>query len=722
MSRRKRTFLTASATIALSLAASQTLAQESFTWNGGAGTGEDWEAGGNWTGGTGFASVYPGDQAADNANLNVALGGNLGVVIDGKSITLGTLTLGAADGAFTTTVSGSSGLTLTPVNIATVGAAGAVNEIAIDVAVPTSHLTIASSGTNPLTLSGSLRLLSPTAGTFRDVRNESGQRLTLSGPVVLSDNAAAAGSLRFRNNSSSTETVIEGIISDGAATGGRVNYARGTFHIKANNTYTGITQLGENSPNADATHVLYTDQPFGTGRLDISGQSATKTLEGATGLGTRTLGNNIRLSRPLRFAGSAPFVLAGTVTQGNSTTLTNDITGVGTTLTLNGNAFAADSADSRTFTFQGSGTTTFNGILEDTSHASTQFGSLRKAGTGRLIVTNAAGASYGGNTEPFEGVLQLGTGAAPVNIPSTLIVGGITTTGTLELNHNASQTIGATVNGQVNINNVSSGTTILSGTSFASAGTINVDAGTMLINGTDVAGRTVTGASRSAFKTITVDSTAGFVVGQPLTASGAGLMTIAPGTYITQILSPTSIAVNNDPGGGTGASNDVDFRAGTGTGSSNVIVDAGATVGGTGTIGGLLGVNGTVAPGASVGTLTVYGNAIINGTLLAELDATAGTSDLLDVAAKLTLGPSSTLDLDEIAGLADDSAYIIASYNELAGTFLNVTGMPAGYQLDYSFFDGSSANNIAVVPVPEQTAMVLLPALAVTLLRRRHSA
>jgi autotransporter-associated beta strand protein len=698
------------AAAALSVCGSTALAQENFTWNGGSGTSLDWELSTNWTGGSGFFSQYPGDAAIDSANLNVNLGANLGVIIDAKSITLNNLTVGAADGAFATSISGGAGITLTASSIATLGAAGAANSIDLDFVMPNGNVEILAGGTNALTLNGDLLNNAPVASTFRDIRNESGQTFTINGDVVLSDTVGTAGNLRFRNNAAGTETVINGEISDGVGGAGDVNYARGTFHIMGDNTYSGGTQLGENSPNSAATHIIYTDHGFGTGQITVSGGSAEKTIEGAAGFGTRTLDNDIRLSRALRVAGSESLILNGVLFQGNSTTFTNDVSGVGKTVTVNGNVFAANSSDNRTFVFQGSGTTVVTNVIDDTT-SGTAVGSVRKSGTGRLILTNTAVAAYDGNTEVFDGTLQLGNGGAAVNIPATVLGGGSATTGTLEINHSGAMTLGATPNFQLNINHVGAGTTTLSAASFASAGTVNVDAGTVLINGGNVASHLVGSALKLSGKQLQVDTTAGLLVGQPLAVStdNGGGLTIPGGTYITSILSGNIIEVNNTMGGTSGAAtNEVTFAAGTGTGNSSVIVDAGATVGGNGTIGGLLGVNGTVAPGASIGTLTANGNAVVNGTLLAEYDASgAGTSDLLNVLGTLTLGPGSTLDLDQLAGLADDAAYVIASYGLLNGTFNSVLDLPAGYTINYAYNDGVSSNNIAVA-VPEPAAMGLL--------------
>src|SRR5262249_12026865 len=118
---------------------------------------------------------------------------------------------------------------------------------------------------------------------------------------------------------------------------------------------------------------------------------------------------------------------------------------------------------------------------------------------------------------------------------------------------------------------------------------------------------------------------------------------------------------------------------------------------------------GIVAPGSSIGTLSVTGNATIDGTYSAEYDATgAGNADLLKVTGTLTLDPTSLLSVGQFDGPADDLAYVIASYGSLSGTFGSMSGIPAGYTINYSYNNGVNSNNIALVSVPEPATCCLL--------------
>lgn len=156
---------------------------------------------------------------------------------------------------------------------------------------------------------------------------------------------------------------------------------------------------------------------------------------------------------------------------------------------------------------------------------------------------------------------------------------------------------------------------------------------------------------------------------------------------------------------------------GSNNGTGAVTVQSGAILGGSGSIAGAVTANagGTVSPGNSIGTLTVA-SATINGTLLSEYDATgSGSADVLAVSGLLTLGASSVLDLDALAGPADDGAYVIATYGTLAGTFGSVLDLPSGYSINYSY----GGNSIAVV-IPEPATLGLLGLGSLLGLRRRR--
>jgi len=128
------------------------------------------------------------------------------------------------------------------------------------------------------------------------------------------------------------------------------------------------------------------------------------------------------------------------------------------------------------------------------------------------------------------------------------------------------------------------------------------------------------------------------------------------------------------------------------TAQSAVAVSNNATLGGTGTIGGAITVHdgGTLSPGNSIGTLTTGASVVLNGTLAIEIDGS--TADRLHVSGNLDITKATLA----ITGTATEPEYIIASYgSRTAAAFATITGLPAGYVLDYT-----TNNQIRLVAAP----------------------
>ncbi|MBK1833860.1 sulfatase-like hydrolase/transferase [Roseibacillus ishigakijimensis] len=128
---------------------------------------------------------------------------------------------------------------------------------------------------------------------------------------------------------------------------------------------------------------------------------------------------------------------------------------------------------------------------------------------------------------------------------------------------------------------------------------------------------------------------------------------------------------------------------------SKIHVEEGATLGGGGTISSALSGNGTLSPGASIGTLTVA-NDLAPGRLLLEVDG--ADSDLLQVTGTLDLAQSKLV-LSDLGQGFTEAAYPLIAYGSLSGEFQSVEGLPAGYELNYAYQTANDAPVVALVAV-----------------------
>ena len=130
---------------------------------------------------------------------------------------------------------------------------------------------------------------------------------------------------------------------------------------------------------------------------------------------------------------------------------------------------------------------------------------------------------------------------------------------------------------------------------------------------------------------------------------------------------------------------------------------------------------GTLAPGASLGTLVFNGDLNLNGTLVIKLENAAGplgTGDFVNVVGTLDLS-GGTLTIQPLTTLTNN-VYVFGQYSSLQGALTATNGVPTGYVFTSNY---NNLNELALQVIPEPSALTLVGAGllgAAVLLRRRR--
>ena len=305
------------------------------------------------------------------------------------------------------------------------------------------------------------------------------------------------------------------------------------------------------------------------------------------------------------------------------------------------------------------------GSLDVGAWIQTFLGSL--SGPGRLVVDNPS-ATWNGGTSIRSGTVQLGRGGSNGLLPGTLANPSsvvISSGATLKFNRGSNKSFFDMISGAGGIvvaNSPTATVRLVSDNTYT--GPTTISSGTLMI------GQGNPGEPGSILSSI-VNNSGAFVFNRVEDLAYAGAIN-GTGAVIKQAAGKLVLTGTHSYTGVTTVS------AGTlvvnGVIGNSAVNLTGGTLGGNGVIQGPVTIQsaGRVAPGMSIGTLTISNSLILSGTTIMELDAAAGTNDLVRGITSVTYG--GTLVLSNLAGnIAASNAFKLFNANSYRGAFAALT-------------------------------------------------
>ena len=591
------------------------------------GAAQNWNINANWTNVAAFPNSG-GELVVINANLSAPQTINLN-----QAITIGSLQIGAANGAASYTLAANGGsLTFSDTNpvVLTQLAFSHGDVIAASVTLNT-NLIVINDSTNPLTLAGTL--------------SSSGGALTLGSGTLLVGDGTTNGSLGsvsvsdyaalIFNRGDSTLSVT-GVIS---GNGSVANNGSGTVTLAAVETYTGPTIVNAGTLSVSAPNQAKTGISTSSG-LIINRGGTFKFMSDNAGFGT----GSARVPVTINAGGT----LTGLATADSGAGTSSHLAGL---LTLNGGTLTDGGTQIQTTygTWDLDGGVAVNG---GTNTSTINCLDVIPSESGGTVFNVAAGGIPSGVD-----LLVTGTFINGSNIHDTGIIK--TGAGTMALDANNTYAGGTTI---------SAGTLQLGATGDASALTSPLGAGPVVNNAT-----LSFASSQGVAVSVAISGTGALVAG-----SGTNVLT-ATNTFTggTTISTGSLSLTNHGALAGSaiitvasGATLDAGKRT-----DQTLTLNSGQTLTGSGTLKGSVSVGSgaTLAPGNPLGTLKFSNNLTLSGgsTTALALDKALLTNAVAQVTGVLTYG--GTLALTNLGGtLADGDSFKLFNAPTHAGSFTNL--------------------------------------------------
>nr|WP_242488218.1 autotransporter domain-containing protein [Pseudomonas sp. TH34] len=472
------------------------------------------------------------------------------------------------------------------------------------------------------------------------------------GTVQVGD-GGTTGSL-LGDVATSTGTTLAFDHSDPYAFGGVISGAgalnqmgSGTLVLTGENTYTGGTSI-----------------TGGTVQVGDGGTTGSLLGDVATSAGTTlafdhsdpyAFGGVISGAGALNQMGTGTLVLTGANTYTGGTSITAGTVQVGdggTTGSLLGDVATSTST---TLAFDHSDPYAFGGAISGA-------GTLNQMGSGTLVLTGEN--TYTGGTSITQGTVQVGNGGTTGSLLGDVATSAGTT---LAFDHSDPYAFGGAISGAGALNQMGSGTLVLTGENTYTGGT-SITGGTVQVGDGGTTGSLLGDVATSTGTTLAFDHSDPYAFGGVISGAGA-LNQMGSGTLV----------LTGDSSAFTGAS---DVVAGTlevdGKLGGTLTVGSGATLSGIGTVGTTTLASGAIlAPGNSatpVGTLNVNGNLTFapGSTYQVQIPPGSSTSSLVNVSGTANLA-GSVVHLGENGNYAGSSIYTILTTNQLNGSFDSVS-------------------------------------------------